>query len=199
VKAREIYSNEEMLFVRGAKDSFTAMFTQAARRLSLWNFWWDVKAMGGRRRQLWLDWLFDLCRSLPPHYGFGCSTDEYDAKHILVESYPRGSATRGLGISTAEFFKFLPGLYWLTIFGTELTGFFGSTLESLPHSSVIRISPSQNAIVLDGNVVPEIMDQRLQVEAEISDVLGSQYFFDRNQTDIEFQPVPDLVSVLGRF
>lgn len=53
--ASEVYADEGMLFVRGARDSFIAMFMRAPGKLRVWNMWWDVKGMAGGGRQSWLD------------------------------------------------------------------------------------------------------------------------------------------------
>jgi len=192
--ACKIYSREGMLFVRGAKESFTAMFMRTNDPLSLWTFWWDVKAMSDKKRDPWLTWIYGLCRALPPYFGSGCSTEEHDAKHLVV----KGSATGAVGVSIAEFRKFLPGLYWLTLFGPEVCEHFGSVLESLPHTSFVRPATEQLALLLDGPVLPQNMEERLRTEAELSDLLRANYFFDRNRKGIKFAQVPELAAALRR-
>src|SRR5204862_5766600 len=117
-----------LLFVRGGKDSFLGFFKQQPGNLSTWNFWLDVRAMRGRKVERWLEWFFRLCSELPILYGFGCSEAEYDAKHRYVKVVPGvGRASGAVGVSIAEFYQYLPGLYWLTIFGPELAQAFGQS------------------------------------------------------------------------
>ncbi len=195
-RASEIFATDGMLFVRGSKDSFTAMFMHQHGGWGMWNFWWDVKAMRQQKRDRWLKWLFELCRELPPFYGFGCSVDEYDAKHTVVEDVPGGSVTRTVGASAREFYEFLPGLYWMTIFGTHLVDHFGEGLESLAHVNSVKLNSYQVAVVLDGPVVPQDMDERLRVESQLIDSLGTSYFFDPLRPDVNHEPVPELVAAL---
>lgn len=195
-EASKIYRDEGMLFVRGSKDSFTAMFMGVPGGWAVWNFWWDVKAMTNKKKERWLDWVFRLCRDLPVYYGFGCSVEEFDAKHTSVESVPGGHSTGSVGAAAKDFYNFLPGLYWLTVFGPELVDHFGSKLNLLPNVKSVSLDSSQCAIVLDEPVIPDDMNRRLGVEAELSGLLGEQYFFDRNRTDIEFEAVPELASAL---
>lgn len=195
-KASEIFGAEGMLFVRGSKDSFTAMFMRQHGGWGMWNFWWDVKAMMQQKRDPWLQWLFKLCRELPPFYGFGCSVDEYDAKHTVVEDVPGGSVTRTVGASAREFYEFLPGLYWMTIFGTHLVDHFGARLESLDRANFIKLNSSQAAVVLDEPVVPQDIDERLRIESQLIDSLGAKYFFDCLRLDVSHEAVPELVAAL---
>lgn len=195
-RASEIYGTEGMLFVRGSKDNFTAMFMRQHGGWGIWNFWWDVKAMTQRKRDLWLEWLFQLCRELPVFYGFGCSVAEFDEKHTSVETVPGGSVTRTIGVSAANFYEFLPGLYWLTIFGAKLAGHFDTRLESLPHARSVRLGSAGIAVILDDAVVPQDMGERLRVQSELSDLLGTAYFFDRTQQNIEYKAVPELSRAL---
>lgn len=196
--ARKVYAQEGMLFVRGAKETFTAMCRRADAALSVWTFWWDVKAMSDKKRDPWLSWIHQLCRALPPYFGSGCSTEEYDAKHLTVKTLRSGTATGAVGISLAEFRKFLPGLYWLTLFGPETYEYFGSKLESLPHTSFTKPAPDQLALLLDGPAQPQDMDERLRAETELGELLGPQFFFDRNRKGVKLSPVRQLATALGR-
>jgi hypothetical protein len=191
--ASEVYSDERMLFVRGKKNSFTAMCMSVSARLALWNFWWDLKVMEGRKRDVWLEFLYRILRELPPYYGSACSVKEYDAKHVVVKMSQAGAVTGSVGISAVEFQKFLPGVYWLTIFGGDLVEHFGSKLESPPHARSVALNPSQVVIILDGPVVPDNMPERIRAETELGEFLGAEYFFDRARGDIEYEPVPSLV------
>ncbi|MFI9585439.1 type VI immunity family protein [Streptomyces sp. NPDC052236] len=195
--ACDIYSAEGVLLVRGSNDKFKAMFSHLSDRLAKWTFWWDLKAMKNHRRVQWLQWLYGLCRQLPPYYGFACSVDEYDAKHTVVEAHEEGTATRTVGVSAADFQRFLPGVYWLTIFGADLVNHFGSKLQSLPNTHAINISSTQTAVLLDSPVVPEEMSDRLHTEAKLRSLLGAKYFFDRANVDGEYELVPGLARALG--
>ncbi|MFD9869086.1 hypothetical protein ACFXI8_26560 [Streptomyces niveus] len=194
--ARDIYSTEGVLFIQGANARFTAMFSQLTDSLSKWTFWWDLDAMVGSVGEQWLQWLYRLIRQLPPYYGLACSADEYAAKHRAVGSDDIGGATRMVGVSSADFHRFLPGVYWLTIFGAELVDHFGAALQSLPDTRCVTISPSNMAVLLDSPAKPESMAERLRTEARLTETLGADYFFDHTEKDCERTPVPSLAQAM---
>ncbi|MYU18994.1 hypothetical protein GTZ78_52020 [Streptomyces sp. SID8361] len=173
------------------------MFSYLSDRLAKWTFWWDLAAMKGDQGGRWLQWLYGLCIQLPPYYGFACSLDEYDAKHTVVEASGSGATTQVVGVSAADFRRFLPGVYWLTIFGADLVNHFGAKLQSLPNAHSISIGSDQTVLLLDSPAVPEAMGERLRVEAELRSLLGAKYFFDRTNVDVEYEPVPGLARALG--
>jgi hypothetical protein len=193
--ARGLHANEGMLFVRGAKAGFKAIFPHQVDGLTRWALWWNLSEMVGSGREKWLEWLFELCQQLPPHYGYGCSTEEYEAKHLEVVSGGRGYATHYLGVSQAEFKQYLPGIYWLTIFGLQLVNHFGD-LSSLRGVDSSTLRNRQVALIIDGPVLPDDMGRRLAAEAELADSLGRQYFFDRTRKAEKRRQVPELLKEL---
>jgi hypothetical protein len=196
--AAELYRNEGFLFVRGEKDGFLGVFTKQSKGLSKWDIWLNASAMEGKKEKRWLDWIFRLCGELPILYGCGFSIAEYDAKHADVRELPGGGRVSGtIGVSISEFYQYLPGLYWLTIFGSELVQAFGeSKLKALPGVEAFSLGAQQFAICLSEPTVPENMEQRLQAESQLADILGAKFFFDRNRTDLKFEPVPQLAEAL---
>jgi hypothetical protein len=194
--ALELFEDEGMLFVRGA-DDFTAMFTDGMEGVAVWNFWWDVKVMMGAKRDSWLAWIYRLSRELSLYYGFGCPVAEYSAKHTVVEQVPGGTATGETGGSHDDFFRYLPGLYWLTLFGPELVAHFGAKLDNLPESSVVELDGSR-AVLLNGSVIPENMEDRLRLQARWASHLGADHFFDRERPKDDLKPVPTLVAAINR-
>jgi hypothetical protein len=199
-EAAELFDRDLHLFVRGAKDDFLAVFTRPRPNLSIWTLWLDEEAMQGDRGEEWLAWLFELCEELPVLFGFGCTEDEYEAKHATKRVTEGGGlVTGGKGASISAFFKYLPGLYWLAIFGPELVRGFGAhELEALPGVRVHRVGSDQIAIQLDEPPVPEDMDARLQKEAELAKQLGSEFFFDRERDPGELRQVPELSKALEK-
>ncbi|MFJ2897708.1 hypothetical protein ACIO87_22815 [Streptomyces sp. NPDC087218] len=172
------------------------MFSQLNDTLAKWTFWWSLDSMTGPSGEKWLDWLHRLSGKLPPYYGFACSVDEYEAKHKVVKADDMGSSVRMAGVSTADFQRFLPGIYWLTIFGKDLTSHFDPELRSLPGARRVRIPPSQVSVLLDSPVVPESMAERLHAETRIAEILGAQYFFDRARAEGEYALVPELARAM---
>jgi hypothetical protein len=59
-----------------------------------------------------------------------------------------------------------------------------------------RLAHKQAALRLEDPVVPVNMNDRLRKEAELADLLGAQYFFDRHRKDLQFRQVPSLLAAL---
>ncbi len=201
-EAATLYGDEGVLFVRGDKDGFLAFFSRERHGLSTWRIYLNAGAVKGKRRDLWLQWLYDLCEAFPILYGYGCSVEEYEAKHLVVTELPGGGRSqKSLGISTREFYQYLPGVYWLTLFGRELHRAFESHWQSVDDLADVRfLEREQVAVRLEAPVFAEDMSQRLMIEREIADVLGAQFFFERSRVgELEFARVPELSEVLGEW
>jgi hypothetical protein len=194
-----LYGDEGMLFVRGREDGFLAFFSREPRGLSVWRVFLNARALEGAKLERWLVWVFTLCETFPLLYGYGCSTAEYEAKHVAVRHLPGGGRIRQtLGVSTQEFFQYLPGVYWLNLFGRELNRAFRSRYPLLGEPVAVReLAHDQAAVYLRQPVLAEDMEERLRMERRIADVLGAPFFFDRARMDeLAFQSVPPLAEVL---
>ncbi len=154
--------------------------------------------MQGEKGERWLEWLFELCAELGALYGFGCTLDEYEAKHSTSRALKGGGSAKGAkGVSIRDFFRFLPGIYWLTIFGPELVRAFGAErITGLPGVRTETIGEDQIAMILDEPPVPEDMEGRLGREAELAEALGAEFFFDRERDPSELRQVPELSEAL---
>lgn len=198
--AAELYDNAGSLFIKGQSDSFLAHFSRESNWLSIWDFYVTLDAVANSTNNKWLQWFFMVCKAFPVLFGYGCSAEEHTAKHRVRRPSPGGGRVTGwAGISTAEFTQYLPGLYWLTIFGADLAQFFGQNLLSLPGTKAVQIGANQVAIYLDDPVRPPSMEARLRKESTLAEALGAQFFFDRSRTGVKFEPVPTLQKTLGRF
>jgi hypothetical protein len=197
-EAAELFDRDLHLFVLGANDDFLAAFTRPRPNLSIWNLWLDADAMKGDRGEKWLAWVFELCAELPVLYGFGCTDDEYQEKHATKREAKRGGhITGGKGASISSFFKYLPGVYWLTIFGPELVhAFSAAKLSGLSGAQAHRIGSDQIAIQLDEPPVPDDMGARLRKDAELATELGAEFFFDPERDPAELRQVRELSKAL---
>ncbi len=177
-EAAALYRQEWELFVRGKKDGFVAFISRERDGLSVWRFYLNAGALAGKKQARWMQWLFDLCAAFPALYGLACSAVEHEIKHWIVEDLPGGGRVRrSCGASSAEFYRYLPGIYWLTLLGHELASAFASCwpqIEGLAH--VIHLAGGHVAIQLDTSVFSEDMEQRLLIERKIADILGAEFF-----------------------
>jgi hypothetical protein len=147
----------------------------------------------------WVPWILRLAGEVPVLFGGGCTQAEHDAKHLTVRELSGGGTAEGaVGFSNAELQKQLPGIYWLTVFGPELAAEFDfSELSRLP-ATITKLSNGGCAALLDEPLVPDDIAARLAVEARIADVLGAQYFFDRDRNDLAFAHPPGFAAILDQ-
>ena len=151
------------------------------------------------QRALMVGLAFSLVQQVAGVLRGGCAKEEHDVKHKIVRQLSgTRTATGAVGMSEPEFHQYLPGLYWLTVFGKELVEHFGKPkLMSLPDVVVTELENDQLAVRLSEPVVPDSMERRLEAERRLADILGPQFFFDRSRHDVKLEPVPALLKSLN--
>lgn len=198
--AATLYQEEGFLLVRGGKEKFVATFSRERNGLSVWRIQLNSATVRGEQRELWLQWLFELCEALPVLYGHACSTAEHEAKHRVIQDLPGGEQyARMRGDTVRDFFHYLPGIYWLTLFGKELHQTFLAQWPLIEGRANVKfLKGDQVAVQLEGPVSVYDMAARLHSEREIADALGKPYFFDQTRVGaMEFALPPELAAVLG--
>lgn len=198
--AARLYREHGALFLKGTNQSFVANFSRQSNWLATWAIYLDGAAMSGKHSAKWLAWMLDLCIEFPVLFGYGCSEEEHQAKHMVRKSIPGGGrVTSWEGASMEEFSQVLPGIYWLNIFGSDLTRFFGSDrLASLPHTRYYRVGSTQAAIRLDEPAKASNMEARLASERSVATALGTSFFFDRTVEENKYRLVPALAETIDR-
>ena len=190
----ETFEQSRVLLIRGGAAGFQAMFQQQRTGWSDWSFWVSEAAVK-RDTAKWLEWLFAVCAEFPVLYGYGCSEDELNAKHEEIEELEGGGIAEGtVGLSAEEFGRFLPGVYWLTIFGTELVDHFGMDSLTSIAGTIAEEIDGQLAVRLDEPPVPADIDTRVDREREVAAKIGAEYFFERGRQ--EYAQIPGLVAKL---
>jgi hypothetical protein len=181
--ALELLDEHPAIYVKGKRDGFLFEGASGGNGTYRTNLYFNESADASK----WVPWILQLVVEIPILFGGGCSMAEHDAKHLTVEKLSGGGSARGaVGLSNAEFQKYLPGIYWLTVFGPELAAELDfSGLSRLP-VTVTTLANDGRAVQLEEPFVPKDMTKRLELEAQIADVLGAGYFFDRDRKDIEF-------------
>jgi len=184
------------IFVKGDRDGFLLDGTSGGSGTYRTSIYLDAAAVDGTR---WIPWILRLVGEIPVLFGGGCSLVEHDAKHRTAEELAGGGSAEGaIGVSNAEFQKYLPGTYWLTLFGPELAEVLDfSGLPQLP-VTVTTLANDARAVQLDEPLAPKDMTKRMELEARIADALGASYFFDRDRKDIEFAHPPAFQDVLDK-
>lgn len=136
-----------------------------------WSFWLDDEVEASAI----VDLVEQFARVSSIVYGYACTEAEYDAKHKVVGEH---SVARK-GVSMWDFQDFLPGIYWLTVFGDELRASLDfSGVESMADVELIEPEGGALMVQLDAPLVPDDMEARLATERNIASHLGRQHFFD---------------------
>jgi len=184
------------LFVDGARDGFQVMVNRVQGSLYDVNIWIAAAALDEEaKRGEWLAWLFRFLEAAPVLFAHGEIKPEHDAKHLneLVDR------RRWLGASLRELMTFLPGIYWLTVFGPDLKQTIDvERLADLPEVTLHHLASDQTAVVLNEPPTPRDMAARLVLERRIAGVLGDDYFFDRERAGRALKTVAAFAAELER-
>lgn len=190
--AHAVLRTVKMVFVSGAGDGFQLMIQRWESLYSI-SLWIKLAAMSKlKRRREWLGWMARFVEAGPALFGHGESIDEYDTKHLVETEGSRG----WIGTSVAELSEFLPGVYWMTVFGPQLVERL--QLAELPGVEVRRLRGPQVMLVLDEPPVPASMPERLERERQIAERLGGDHFFDRDTPERPRRQVPAFAEELAR-
>jgi hypothetical protein len=190
-----LLKNTGWLFIDGTKDGFSSMIRRQRGSLYSVDLWLSASALDGKRGHAWVGWIFRLVEACPVLFGHGETAPEYDAKHLV----DTGDSESWVGSSLADLHAFLPGIYWLTVFGRTLAS--ALPIDDLAgHGDVVvhRISGGEVVLVLAEPARPTDLAARLAVERKLAALLGDDLFFDRARPDRELRAVPAFVAELER-
>lgn len=111
-------------------------------------------------------------------FGKICEESEFDMKHKVVTEWSYGWE----GTSRFDFMKFLPGIYWYTIFGKELVDSIGkNNFVDLPNVIYTNTKNGCVSFHLNEPIDSEELEQRVQLERQIANMIGDKYFFDKTK------------------
>jgi len=196
VAAPRIYDDTGTVMVIGEGNNFVAGFHRITSKLSVWNIF--LKDFNANETK-WLEWILKVCDVLPLFFASGCSSQEFDAKHLLVRATPQGGRVKSWqGVANDQLGQMLPGFYWLSIFGSDIAS--ALKLSALNGRADIKervLSAGQLAVWLNEPVVPINLDRRLQTESKLVSVIGPEYFFDKEAPEKKVQPIKSLVGKLA--
>jgi hypothetical protein len=161
--------------------------------------------------QLWVDrrrvdeplrqWAIGLFRELPVVYGYACTTDEFDAHHYHERPTSRGAAIYGHQGTALKFPEYLPAVYWLNLFGPELTaGLALANVDAIAGVHRETVDDNKSVLSLDGPPFVEdaALDARLALSRRVAAALGDDYFYDRDRPDRALKMVPTLEPLRQR-
>lgn len=109
-------------------------------------------------------------------FGNICSEVEYNLKHKVLTQH----SYSWKGVSRFDFFKFLPGIYWYTIFGKELVESIGKDkFKNLPNVTYTKPKDGCIAFHLNEPIDSEDLEARIAKEKELAKIIGQNYFYDK--------------------
>lgn len=193
--ALTLLKNTGWLFIDGTKDGFSTMIRRQRGSLYSVDLWLSASAVDGKRGHAWLRWILRLIEACPVLFGHGETAPEYDAKHLV----DTGDSESWVGSSLADLHAFLPGIYWLTVFGRTLSRALPiAKVDGRTDVVVHRISGGDVVLVLAEPATPGDLAARITVEQQLAALLGDELFFDRARPDRELRAVPAFVAELER-
>lgn len=177
------------LFLSAKKPPSTLLFEWAGGSINQWYGEFDDQLLDTpAARDALVGFLADCFREFPIVFAGVAHEDDWQSKHWIIEKFDDGGETHikvGLGVEGC-----LPGIYWLTAFGPELTAHFGrDALLALPSREAIDLGDRGVAIVLDAD--PRDADRTTMGEREAAVVraLGQNYIFDIADTARACTPI----------
>ncbi len=182
---RRCYADEHNAFVTGSEAGFVGFFSDWGQTLSGWHFYFDVEGDPAP----WCAWLERLARKLPPYFAYLCPQDDYDTRHMSLPG-PKG-------ISVPEFSRYLPGLYWMTVFGKELSAGLGrQAFARLLDCQVKRLAGGLTSVRFQGAAVLDGYASRIRTLQKQATRLQPDLFFEPGRSS-GYQQVPALLAALG--
>lgn len=142
-------------------------------------------------------WLKSFNNEIPIVYGFGSTEKEYNNKHLEVIQSETGITSIGsIGDSQWDFYEFLPGIYWLNIFGKDLTRILGqSKILNLPDVTYFE-KDNHVWFTLKDEAYPINSKKRKKIEDKIIKTIGSKHFFDRKNDILKFEHPSEFKEIL---
>jgi hypothetical protein len=179
------YADELNAFVTGNEAGFVGFFSDWGETLSGWRFAFDVEGDPAR----WCTWVEKLAVKLPPYFAYLCPQDDYDTRHMSLPG--------AKGVSVAEFREYLPGLYWMTVFGKDLTAGIGKkAFDQLSDCEVKSLKGGLTSVRFEGPAVLAGYEPRIATLQKQATRLKPNLFFDPKKSS-GYQQIPELLSALG--
>jgi hypothetical protein len=183
------------IFLRGKKfKSISWISWNDALKAQTWRFYLHLSFF--RRRSAvseLLDFFKNLSGIAPILFAGAASDRDWHAKHYITAQEEGCETTRKVGIELASC---LPGVYWLTVFGSQLTGFFGAEkLRGLPVEQTLELESGEIALALTAD--PLLEDELRRRERLVLNELGAERFFDIHNPEKRCSEIERLLSLGG--
>lgn len=198
VDAATLYNEEHVLFVTGVSRAYQAMFSKQPKNIATWDFFFDPKELLLSRGAAWLNWIKSLLSELSILYGFLCSEEEYDAKHQVVKYYEGGGSSSGeVGMAIRDFWHFLPGVYWLNMFGPE--AIYDIDLAKIRKLEDWQLDFQDYKLLTIQHrtpILPFESESRAESDRKLREALGVEYVFSRDESVDNLRQLPGILKAL---
>ena len=162
--------------------------------------WLQFSVAASLWRAEWVDWLLRLTADTPVLFASICSAAENEAKHATRRALPGAGSARGwIGATYRDFYRFLPGIYWITLLGSEAaSGLDLDAARACPAVEITELVQGQVMLRFSSDPFAETdLPGRLIAEQRVATALGDTYFFDRDRTGRKLSQVPAISAVLA--
>ena len=181
------------IFLRSTKPR--SLFWLAWGRGEITQWYIEIeKRFATQNFKLVTDFLAGFCQDFPIIYGAAAPDTDWDIRHWIHQKSETSESVRKVGLDLE---KCLPSASWITIFGSELTNFFGSEkIRQTAQAQCFELG-TQGMLVqnyLDPYAITQ--SQRLEQDEVFMTRLGRNFFFDKSKPD---RTCPAIQSVIPRF
>jgi hypothetical protein len=178
------------LFLQSKKPRATFVFAWFPAGTAEWYAEIDgaLLARAGGRDKI-VEFLAGLFGAFPVVFAGVSAEEDWNARHWVTEEDEDGGETttkHGLDLRGC-----LPGVYWMTVFGTELVEHFGAArLRATSAAQAMDLGAGGMALVLETDPVAAKQRALTAEEDRLREAIGDEYFFDLTRRDRRCTPVP---------
>ncbi|MBQ0734508.1 hypothetical protein [Aquimarina celericrescens] len=192
----EMYENNYSLILKGS-NKFWLSSSIFPEGISIWAGEVELKETKVDSISELINFVQLFSRNNQLLFGNIKSVEENDQKHKKVE----GSGVGWEGASIWDFFEFLPGIYWYTIFGRELVNAIGrENFDNI--KGVVRTDPGDESLAFHLNepIIPDDWQKRLAIENEIAQIIRKDLFYNKetNKDNLSYpEKFKDYIMTFG--
>jgi hypothetical protein len=171
------------VFLKGTTDALSVI-TWIKQRRAKWEFYLeDTYLSASAHVSEFTNFITKVCREFEIEYGWAAPEEDWRAKHWRSDYDEKGHRIGRTKVG-ADLDSGLPGIYWLTAFGSSLAKKLGNdSFSALPVYEVLDFGDGGKAILLRESPYEPSVAERLKQDRTVAQELGAEYFFDIEHPD----------------